>query len=207
MLLQEVMSHDQAQIITEVKEDNGNKNLYMKGIFLQGGIVNRNQRMYPVNEISSAVNTIMEQINSGFSVLGELDHPKDRLEVEAKAASHLITEMWMDGSCGYGKLKILPTPQGQVAKALLENGVKLGVSSRGTGNVGHNGQVSQFSMTTVDIVATPSAPDAYPTSIYEHLQRNKHNELMNVAEASLYDSDADEYLAREIISLINDLKQ
>lgn len=179
----------------------------MKGIFIQGGVKNANQRIYPVNEISRAVSSISEQIKGGYSVLGEVDHPDD-LKINLDRVSHMISDMWMDGPNGFGKLKILPTPMGQLVKTMLESGVKLGVSSRGSGNVNEgNGHVSDFEIITVDIVAQPSAPNAYPTAIYEGLlnMRGGHKVLDMAGEASA-DHRVQKYLKEEVIRLIKDLK-
>ena len=158
--LRENLSFDQAKMVVESDGHEG-KNLYMKGICIQGGVRNQNQRVYPVNEIGRAVKTLNDQIAGGYSVLGEVDHPDD-LKINLDRVSHMITEMWMDGPNGYGKLKILPTPMGQLVKTMLESGVKLGVSSRGSGNVKEDGsgEVSDFEIITVDVVAQPSAPGA-----------------------------------------------
>jgi len=91
----------------------------MKGICIQGGVRNANQRVYPVNEIGRAVTTLNDQIAGGYSVLGEVDHPEG-LNINLDRVSHMITEMWMDGPNGYGKLKILPTPMGQLVRTMLE---------------------------------------------------------------------------------------
>jgi hypothetical protein len=107
--LRENLTFDAARIIVEGTEG---KDLYMKGICIQGGVKNANERVYPVNEIQQAVGTLNEQITGGYSVLGEVDHPDD-LKVNLDRVSHMITEMGMDGHNGYGKLKILPTPMGQ----------------------------------------------------------------------------------------------
>jgi hypothetical protein len=159
--LLESLTFDQAgmQLLTEGEGDK--KNLYMKGVFIQGGVKNQNQRVYPLDEIQKAVNSIDERLKGGLSVLGEADHPEE-LTVNLDRVSHMIETMWMDGPNGIGKLKILPTPMGNIVKTLLESGAKLGVSSRGTGNVNESGQVADFEIVTVDIVAQPSAPDAYP---------------------------------------------
>ena len=127
-----------------------------------------------MQEIAKATKTLNDQISSGYSVLGEVDHPDD-LKINLDRVSHMITEMWMDGPNGYGKMKILPTPMGQLVKTMLESGVKLGVSSRGSGNMNEygSGEVSDFEIITVDVVAQPSAPGAYPTPIYEHLMNTK----------------------------------
>ena len=141
----------------------------MKGICIQGGVKNANDRIYPVNEITKATKTLKDQIQGGYSVLGEVDHPED-LKVNLDRVSHMITDVWMDGPNGYGKMKVLPTPMGKLVETMLNSGVKLGVSSRGSGNVNEStGEVSEFEIITVDVVAQPSAPNAYPTPIYEGL--------------------------------------
>ena len=123
------LTFDQARCVIESQGENG-KDLYMKGICIQGGIKNANQRVYPVDEIERAVKTLNDQISGGYSVLGEVDHPDD-LKINLDRVSHMITEMWMDGPNGYGKFKILPTPMGNLVRTMLESGVKLGVSSLG----------------------------------------------------------------------------
>ena len=108
--LLERLSYDDAQIRVEsIENKDGSKNLFMKGIFIQGGVRNQNQRVYPIDEISKAVDSVNEKLKGGFSVLGEADHPEE-LTVNLDRVSHMITEMWMDGKNGYGKLKIIPTP-------------------------------------------------------------------------------------------------
>lgn len=201
--LKEHLSYDQAQIVTESSQDG--KNLFMQGIFVQGDKRNQNQRVYPVREISKAVKAIQEKIESGFSVLGEADHPDD-LQVNLDRVSHMIEKMWMDGQDGYGRLKLLPTPMGNICKTLLENGVKLGVSSRGSGNVTEAGNVSDFEIQTVDIVANPSAPDAYPDPLYEQIMNGKRgNVLMDVASAVNNDKIAEQYFQKEVQKFIEKL--
>jgi hypothetical protein len=184
--LREQLSYDQASIVTEAKEDgNGGKSLYMEGIFVQGDKRNQNQRVYPVSEIAKAVKSV---------------------QVNLDRVSHVIEKMWMNGSDGYGRLKILPTPMGNICKTLLENGVKLGVSSRGSGNVTDNGNVSDFEIQTVDIVANPSAPDAYPDPLYEAIMNgSRGNILMDVAKATNNDTSAQKYLQEEVLKFINSL--
>ena len=131
----------------------------MKGVFIQGGVKNENKRIYPISEIQSAVENIKTRLDSGYSVLGEADHPEN-LTVNLDRVSHMIEEIWMDGPNGIGKLKIMPTPMGKIVETLLNSGAKLGVSSRGSGNVNESGEVQGFEIITVDIVAQPSAPDA-----------------------------------------------
>ena len=204
--LREHLTFDQARIVVE--NANEGKDLYMKGICIQGGVRNANQRVYPVNEIGRAVKTLSEQIAGGYSVLGEVDHPEG-LTVNLDRVSHMINEVWMDGPNGYGKMKILPTPMGQLVRTMLENGVKLGVSSRGSGNVSEDGsgEVSDFEIITVDVVAQPSAPGAYPTPIYEHLMNTRNGyKAYNLAQATKEDKKAQKYLKDSLVNIINRLQ-
>lgn len=187
--------------------DGKGKTLYMKGICVQGGVRNANQRVYPVNEISRAVQSIQKQIAEHGGVVGEADHPAD-LKINLDRVSHVITEMWMDGSNGFGKLKILPTPMGNLIKTMLESGVKLGVSSRGSGNVNEsNGHVSDFEIVTVDVVAQPSAPNAYPQAVYEGLLNMKHgHKVLEIAQDASANPKVQKYLREAVTSIIKDLK-
>ena len=204
--LQEHLTFNQANVVLE--NANEGKDLYMKGIMIQGGVRNANQRVYPVNEIGRAVKTLNDQITEGFSVLGEVDHPEG-LNINIDRVSHMITECWMDGDNGYGKLKILPTPMGQLVRTMLEAGVKLGVSSRGSGNVSEDGSntVSDFEIITVDVVAQPSAPGAYPTPIYEHLMNARGGmKAYEFAQATKEDVKAQKYLKESLINIISKLQ-
>lgn len=204
--LREHLSFDQARVVLE-SDDKDGKNLYLKGIAIQGGIRNANQRVYPVDEITNAVKTLNDQIKNGYSVLGEVDHPDD-LKVNLDRVSHMITDMWMDGPNGYGKMKILPTPMGNLIRTMLESGVKLGVSSRGSGNVDdRTGQVADFEIITVDIVAQPSAPGAYPTPVYEHLMNSRGgSKAYQVALETREDPKKQQYLREGLLHIIKGLK-
>ena len=207
LYLREHLTFDQARVQV-LHEGKDGKDLYMKGICIQGGIKNANQRVYPVNEIHKAVKTLNDQISSGYSVLGEVDHPDD-LKINLDRVSHMITEMWMDGPNGYGKMKILPTPMGQLVQTMLESGVKLGVSSRGSGNVSEygGGEVSDFEIITVDVVAQPSAPGAYPTPIYEHLLNTRGGmAAKGLAAEVANDKKAQKYLKEALTNIIKGLK-
>ncbi len=204
-LLQENLTYEQAGIIVE--SANEGKDLFLKGICIQGGVKNANERIYPVNEIASAVKTLNDQITTGNSVLGEVDHPEG-LQVNLERVCHVVESMWMDGPNGFGKLKILPTPMGTLVKTMLDSGVKLGVSSRGSGNVNEaTGQVSEFEIVTIDVVAQPSAPNAYPTAIYEGLLNMKHgHKVLEIAKEAKHDTKVQRYLKDEVLKLIQDLK-
>jgi hypothetical protein len=207
LYLREHLTFDRANMVVESAGEGDLKSLYMKGIFIQGGVKNANERIYPVSEIESAVETLNIQVKEGYSVLGEVDHPDD-LKINLDRVSHMITSMWMDGPNGFGKLKILPTPMGQLVKTMLESGVKLGVSSRGSGNVNDvDGRVSDFEIITVDIVAQPSAPNAYPKAIYEGMMnmRGGHR-LLGISRDAQGDKKVQRYLKDEVVRLIKDLK-
>jgi hypothetical protein len=209
LLLKEQLTFDNAQIrvLSEDSADGKGKDLYMEGIFIQGGVRNANERVYPVHEIDKAVSTINEQIKGGYSVLGEVDHPDD-LKINLDRVSHMINKMWMDGPTGFGKLKVLPTPMGKLVEAMITSGVKLGVSSRGSGNVNEsNGHVSDFEIVTVDIVAQPSAPNAYPRAIYEGLM-NMHGgaQIFEMARDAGTNQRVQKYMQQAVVRLIKDLK-
>jgi hypothetical protein len=202
--LAEHLSFDQAKIVLERSEEDG-KTLHLNGICIQGDIRNANQRIYSSKEIGKAVKTLNEQIAGGYSVLGEVDHPAD-LRINLDRVSHMITKMWMDGPNGYGKLKLLPTPMGQLITTMLESGVKLGVSSRGSGEVDGSGNVQGFEIITVDVVAQPSAPGAYPTPVYEHLMNNQGGyQAFRIAQEVQGDPKAQKYLKESLMKIIKGL--
>jgi hypothetical protein len=208
-LLQEVLSQNQANLIVEAeKTESGNKKFRMEGIFIQGEKSNHNGRNYPRQEISKAVTEVQTKIDSGFSVTGELDHP-DSLTINVDRISHVLDKMWMEGSNGMGKLTVLPTPCGDIVAALLGSGVKLGVSSRGSGNVNEaTGSVSDFEIITVDIVMQPSAPDAYPTPIYESIFGSRTGKQTLDVFAAKRDGDrtAERYVESQLTEFIKSLK-
>jgi hypothetical protein len=138
--------------------------------------------------------------------MGELDHPEE-LQINLDRVSHIITDMHCEDANGLGKLKIIDTPMGNIARALLTAGANLGVSSRGSGNVNESGKVSDFDIVTVDIVAQPSAPDAYPKTIYESLFNMQGGaSLFDTAKALTVDKSAEKHLMKAITGFINELK-
>jgi hypothetical protein len=193
LVLIESIKPAEANLIYE--EHDATKSSYLSGIFMQAEIENGNGRKYPLSEISAAVDSIMKRISEGYTVYGELNHP-DNLTIDLNNVSHIITEMKMDGNNAVGKAKIIEKhPKGQIVKAILDAGGKLGVSSRGSGNV-VEGKVSGFSLVTVDVVASPSAPNAYPGFVMEALTDNK--KVMTLAEAVIHDDKAQRYFKEEL---------
>jgi hypothetical protein len=176
----------------------------LSGIFMQADLKNRNGRTYPLSEISEAVNGAKVRIQEQNGLMGELDHPQT-LQINLDRVSHIITELWMQGTNAYGKAKLLNTPMGNIAQELIKSGVKIGVSSRGAGNVNESGGVSGFQFITVDVVAQPSAPNAYPGSVYEavmHAHNGTH--ILTLAEQVRNDQAAQKYLKKEILKWLSE---
>ena len=161
---------EQVEVIVENR--NGKKNLFIEGVFLQGEIKNRNGRMYPMQTLAREVGRYNENFVEKGRALGELGHP-DGPTVNLDRVSHKIVSLKEDGNNFIGKAKILSTPMGKIASNLLGEGVKLGVSSRGVGslnktNEGYSVVGEDFTLATAaDIVADPSAPDAFVDGIME----------------------------------------
>ena len=157
------------EILTEEKD--GKKSTYIKGVFLQTEITNRNGRMYKYETMEREVGKYNEEFIKRGRALGELGHPEGPT-INLDRVSHKIVELLPEGTNFIGKAKLLETPMGKIAKNLLEEGVQLGVSSRGLGSLKKEGTTSVVAddfilSTAADIVADPSAPDAFVQGIYE----------------------------------------
>jgi len=171
-LITEYTDHS-VEVITEAKDD-GKKNYFIEGIFMQGDIKNRNGRIYPSKTLEAEMGRYQKEFIETKRALGELGHP-DGPQINGDRVSHLITEMRRDGNDFYGKAKILSTPMGEIVKSLLDEGVKIGVSTRGLGSVkaGRDGVMEvqkDFHLSTVDIVTDPSAPNAFVNGIMENVE-------------------------------------
>lgn len=173
--------------ITEARED-GKKNVYIEGVFLQGGIKNRNGRMYPIETLAKEVERYNESYVKSGRALGELGHPEGP-QINLDRVSHLITNLRQEGNNFVGKAKLMDTPFGNIAKGLVSEGVKLGVSSRGMGSLklnkeGINEVQDDFYLATAaDIVADPSAPDAFVNGIMEGVEWIWENDLLIARKA------------------------
>jgi hypothetical protein len=173
--------------ITEARED-GKKNVFIEGVFLQGGIKNRNGRMYPVETLAKEVERYNESYVKSGRALGELGHPEGP-QINLDRVSHLITNLRQEGNNFVGRAKLMDTPFGNIAKGLVGEGVKLGVSSRGMGSIklnkeGINEVQNDFYLATAaDIVADPSAPDAFVNGIMEGVEWIWENELLIAKKA------------------------
>jgi hypothetical protein len=188
-------SIEDIQILEE--ESNGKKILHIEGVFLQGDIKNRNGRVYPFGVLEREVGRYNEQYVTVGRALGELGHP-DGPTVNLDRVSHKIVSLRAEGSNFVGKAQILNTPMGNIAKSLLESGVKLGVSSRGMGSIeeknGANYVRDDFMLATAaDIVADPSAPDAFVNGIMEGKEWVWENGIIkevNIAKYHRYISES-----------------
>jgi hypothetical protein len=188
-------SIEDIQILEE--ESNGKKILHIEGVFLQGDIKNRNGRVYPFGVLEREVGRYNEQYVNVGRALGELGHP-DGPTVNLDRVSHKIVSLKAEGSNFVGKAQILNTPMGNIAKSLLESGVKLGVSSRGMGSIeeknGANYVRDDFMLATAaDIVADPSAPDAFVNGIMEGKEWVWENGIIkevNIAKYHRYISES-----------------
>lgn len=200
ILLVEELAPTEARMISEASVDG--KSMWLNGICMQGAIKNRNGRNYPITEISEAVRSAMQRIKENNGIFGELDHPQT-LNINSDRISHAITEMWMNGNNAYGKAKLLNTPMGLIAQELLKSGVKIGVSSRGAGNVNESGDVNGFQFITYDIVVTPSAPDARPDLMYESLKTKQGQRIQTLAEQLRNDPAAQKHFKKEILAWLS----
>jgi hypothetical protein len=190
----EFLSEHLTPNMTKMSEIRKGKDLYLSGLFMVGEQQNGNRRVYPKNEIERAVSQANSQLQEGYSIMGELQHP-NTMTINLDRVSHIITELRVEGANAYGKMKIVDTPCGMIAKALLDGGAKLGVSSRGTGNLSESGIVSNFVFSTIDIVSVPSGPGCYPDMVYESLQQGK---IQSLAEAAVHDAKAQQFLLIEL---------
>lgn len=204
----ETVTPDQTQFVSEAISDDatGKKTWYLEGICMQAVRENRNKRKYPLNEIENAVKSFQESI-ANKQCFGELDHPTDsRISVELKNVSHMFETLRMEGNDAIGRIKILETPMGMIAAKILEGGGRLGVSSRGTGEVMEGGIVKGFNCSCIDLVATPSAPNAMPESIYEALQQDiQGRRVQTLAEALQEDPAAQKYFDKEVQTFLRSL--
>jgi hypothetical protein len=195
----------ESKILTEAVND-AMKSMYLNGCFMQADIRNRNNRVYPLSEMTSAVADFNNRIKENNGIAGEADHPSDRLSVAIDRVSHIITELHMDGSNAHGRIKILNTPCGQIVKEIINAGYKPAVSSRGAGNVDEEGVVSGFVLQTIDVVLDPSASGARPSAIFESLENTKQGKkVMTLSEALVNDPSAQKFFKKEFDKFLIDI--
>lgn len=192
--------NDEIQYITEAKED-GNKEYFIEGIFMQGDVKNRNGRVYPSKVIAEEVKRYNNQFVEKKRAFGELGHP-DGPTVNLDRVSHMVTELKQDGSNFVGRAKIMDTPMGKIVKNLMDEGATLGVSSRGMGSLKQNKSgimevQNDFMLATAgDIVADPSAPDAFVKGIMEGVEW-----VYDIASGSWQSANAFDQIEEEVKGL------
>lgn len=184
---------ENCEVITEANEETGKKSYFIEGIFMQGDIQNRNGRIYPSLVLEKEMGRYIKEFVEPKRALGELGHP-DGPTINGDRVSHLITEMKRDGNNFYGKAKILGTPMGEIVKTFIDEGIKIGVSTRGLGSVRQlkNGVMevqNDFHLSTVDIVTDPSAPNAFVNGIMENVEY-------------YYDITSGNWVAQEVVQKI-----
>jgi len=198
-LIETITPSTASLLITEGKTDGP---LKMRGIAIQGDVRNHNGRIYPINEIERAITSMKNKIEGEGPIAGECDHP-DNMQVALDRVTHLIDRVWLEGANGMAEMRLIPTHLGQSLIALARAGARLGVSSRGTGEVDNDGVVSNFEILTVDMVATPSAPDAYPKPVLEALQSTKRGrEVLKMSELLQQDNKAQKFFVEGIKEFI-----
>tara|TARA_Y100001963_G_scaffold29864_4_gene40698 strand:+ start:416 stop:1063 length:648 start_codon:yes stop_codon:yes gene_type:complete len=191
---------DEVQLITE--EKNGKKEQYIEGVFLQAGIKNRNGRIYPIDTMKKEVNRYIKEFVNKKRAYGELGHPEGPT-INLERVSHLITDLKEDGKNFIGKAKILSTPMGNIVKGLLNDGAKLGVSSRGMGSVEQRGNAQYVQddfmlATAADIVADPSAPDAFVEGIMEGVEWVQEGGIFKAKEIESWKSQIQQTKQRHL---------
>ena len=191
---------ENVNVITEGKGDS--KKLYIEGVFLQSELKNRNGRMYPFSVLEKEVNRYNEEYVKTNRALGELGHP-DGPTVNLDRVSHRITSLTAEGNNFIGRAQVLDTPMGKIAKSLLDEGVKLGVSSRGMGSIDKredcNVVMDDFMLATAaDIVADPSAPDAFVNGIMEGKEWAWDNGILKETKVAKYQQYMNESTRRNL---------
>lgn len=191
---------------TLIESADGGKT-YLRGIFSVAENKNKNRRTYSKDDVALASNIINEAAERNHHILGHLDHPAD-LQVRLEDVSHRIISSHMDGNTAYAKMEILEKhPKGAIAKALIDSGVQLGVSTRGSGAVNEStGAVKNYRFVTVDLVANPSCDTAYPETLREQLEMyNRGPEIEKLSNAVVHDPVAQLYFGREMKKFIETL--
>ena len=206
---------DEFEYIEEETNKNSPSNLYIKGPYMMAEGVNRNNRLYPREELEREVARYNEEMVVPGRAMGELNHPTSA-DVDLERACHIVTEITQDDNVFYGKSKVLTTPCGQIVRALINDGVKVGMSSRALGTLEegstHN-TVKNMKLVAIDCVADPSYPKAFVNGILESKQwvladDGKYEELYDKFEnsvSSLPKKDIDKFLTERILNFINKL--
>ena len=206
---------DEFEYIEEEVDRNSPSNLYIKGPYMMAEGVNRNNRLYPIDELQREADRYIEEMVKPGRAMGELNHPTTA-DVDLERACQMVTELTQDGNIFYGKSKVLSTPCGQIVRALINDGVKVGMSSRALGTLEEGSKhntVKNMKLVAIDCVADPSYPSAFVNGILESKQwvlvdDNKYEEVYENFEKSLErlpKKDIDSFLRDRILSFIKSI--
>ena len=216
LLVETPASKDDFEYILQEDKENNKKTLFIKGPYMMAEDVNRNKRYYPKDELKKEVNRYIENMVRENRSMGELNHPTTA-EVDLERACHMVTDIWQEGNIFYGKSKVLSTPCGQIVSSLINDGVKVGMSSRALGQLTEesNGvnRVSDLKLVAVDCVSDPSCPKAFVNGILESKQfilnsDGKFSETYDKFEESLETlpkKELDLYLREQVLEFLNKL--
>tara|TARA_R110001583_G_scaffold1771_2_gene13568 strand:- start:1039 stop:1704 length:666 start_codon:yes stop_codon:yes gene_type:complete len=207
--------NDEFEYIEEEVDRNSPANLYIKGPYMMAEDINRNNRLYPLDELEREATRYIEEMIKPGRAMGELNHPTTA-DVDLERACHIVTELTQDGSVFYGKSKVLSTPCGQIVKSLINDGVKVGMSSRALGTLEESDKhntVRNMKLVAIDCVADPSYPKAFVNGILESKQwvmmdDNRYEEVYENFEKSLKSlpkKEIDAFLRDRILSFITSL--
>jgi hypothetical protein len=207
--------NDEFEYIEEQADRNAETNLFIKGPYMMAEGVNRNNRMYPLDELKRETERYIEEMVKPGRAMGELNHPTTA-DVDLERACHMVTEITQDGNVFYGKSKVLTTPCGQIVRSLVNDGVKVGMSSRALGTLeegADHSTVTNMKLVAIDCVADPSYPKAFVNGILESKQwvvtgDNKYEEVYENFEKSLQrlpKKDIDIFLRDRILSFIKSI--
>jgi hypothetical protein len=207
--------NDKFEYIEEEVDRNSPSNLYIKGPYMMAEGINRNNRLYPLSELKREASRYIEEMVTPGRAMGELNHPTTA-DVDLERACHMVTELTQDGNVFYGKSKVLTTPCGQIVRSLINDGVKVGMSSRALGTLDEGSDfntVTNMKLVAIDCVADPSYPKAFVNGILESKQwvmvdDNKYEEVYTNFEESiktLPKKDIDAYLRNKILTFINSI--
>ena len=186
--------NEELEVITEAAEDGG-KNYFIEGVFMQGGVKNKNGRIYPVDVLKNEVDRYNKQYVKENRAYGELGHPTGPT-INLDRVSHVIKELHQDGNNFVGKAKVMDTPSGNIVKNLMKEGCRLGVSSRGMGTLHKKGDAMEvgkdfYLATAGDIVADPSAPNAFVQGVMEGVEWVWDNGIIKESELAEYKNSMD----------------
>ena len=214
LLVEQPAPKEEYEYILEEQSKDGVKNLYIKGPYMMAEDVNRNKRYYPTQELKREVDRYLKDMVKENRSMGELNHPTTA-EVDLERACHIVTDMWQEGNTFFGKSKVLSTPCGQIVKSLINDGVKVGMSSRALGQLTEEkdgvNKVSDMKLVAIDCVSDPSCPKAFVNGILESKNfiittDGKFEESYDKFEESLDTlprKELDSYLREQVLDFLN----